>query len=98
MEPRTYKQQAEDKKADVLKDGTKARELALALSNNKYGEKLCKELWSFNAHMEKLYHKLEAIVSTGAEKKSAYKAYLDFADEKKKWFEDAQAFPTAFRR
>ena len=95
-EPRSYQQQAEDKMADILKDGTKARELALALTSNQYGEKLCKELWNFNGQMEKLFQKLQAIVNSGSTRRSAYKAYLSFADEKKKWFENAQAWPTQY--
>ena len=91
LRPKTQIDIAKDKRADVLKISTKARELSLTLQSTPYGASLKSDLLKLSTTMERLYVKLGEKIDQKKDSKKAYAAYFAFADEKKQWFEKAQA-------
>ena len=96
--PRTPLEAAQDKMSEILKDGSKSRELALALGASSYGGELREELQKFNQRMEKLFKKLQSLVASKTNKRKILQPLLDFADEQKKWFETAQVLRVVWLR
>ena len=91
LRPKSPLDQAKEKRSEVLRNSTKARELSLSLSDQSYGKDLCKELAKFSLVMEKLYKKMGSMIDQKINSGKAYSKIFQFVDERKAWFDKAQA-------
>ncbi|CAE7424472.1 nipblb, partial [Symbiodinium microadriaticum] len=82
--------QVAEKKPDILKDSTKARETSITLTNLNYGGDLSGQLLTFSKQMELAYKKITQLEGKSGSQKNL-KKILKWVDAKKPWFRQAQA-------
>ena len=81
--------QVAEKKPDILKDSTKARETSITLTNLNYGGDLSGQLLTFSKQMELAYKKITQLEGKSGSQKNL-KKILKWVDAKKPWFRQAQ--------
>ena len=89
--PKTKKQEAMDKKDEILEHATEARKYSLALKDMNYSGELVQGMKAFSTKMENVYEKIGRMVADDVDDDDRWDQLLDIVDSQMKWYIPAEA-------
>ena len=91
MKPKTPKEEANEKRGEILKASADARKYAISLKQLNYAGELVAGLLKFSDAMEKIYGEMSTLISSGVDEAKKYKSLMSTADSQLAWYKQAEA-------